>query len=187
MGLSTIKCLDIGAGDNPHPDATVTLDYATHLPHIDHPGIDITSDRWPFDDNTVERVICQHVIEHLPRNELTNVWKELYRVLAPGGTAQFVTPHAGTYSAERNPGHEGCGGFTLDLAVLLNDDNRNTMKGEFPEWPTDWTVNAKAVIDWPTFIRPSLRPTVSIHHRRLAHDLAKFPFADGTLILTFEK
>ena len=46
-------------------------------------------------DNKVVCVVCNHVLEHIPDD--TKAMQELYRVLAPGGTAILQVP----YDADR--------------------------------------------------------------------------------------
>ncbi len=50
----------------------------------------------PFEDNAYDFIICNHVLEHIPDD--TKAMQELYRVLAPGGTAILQVP----YEADRN-------------------------------------------------------------------------------------
>jgi SAM-dependent methyltransferase len=50
----------------------------------------------PFEDNTYDFIICNHVLEHIPDD--TKAMQELYRVLAPGGIAILQVP----YEANRN-------------------------------------------------------------------------------------
>jgi hypothetical protein len=56
---------------------------------------DLSRERWPFDDNSMEKGICSHVMEHLgPEPErLFHFLKELYRVSAPGAITRCVVPH----------------------------------------------------------------------------------------------
>lgn len=49
----------------------------------------------PFEDDSFDFIICNHVLEHIPDD--TKAMKELYRVLAPGGTAIVQVP----YEADR--------------------------------------------------------------------------------------
>ena len=50
----------------------------------------------PFEDNTYDFIICNHVLEHIPDD--TKAMQEIYRVLAPGGSAILQVP----YEANRN-------------------------------------------------------------------------------------
>ncbi|MDC8006052.1 methyltransferase domain-containing protein [Aureisphaera galaxeae] len=45
----------------------------------------------PFDDNSYDFIICNHVMEHIPDD--TKAMQELYRVLAPGGCAIVQVPY----------------------------------------------------------------------------------------------
>ena len=45
----------------------------------------------PFKDNQYDFIICNHVLEHIPDD--TKAMQELYRVLAPGGTAILQVPY----------------------------------------------------------------------------------------------
>lgn len=44
----------------------------------------------PFDDGSFDIVICSHVLEHIPNDELALT--ELYRILRPGGRALVLVP-----------------------------------------------------------------------------------------------
>ena len=45
----------------------------------------------PFKDNSFDFIICNHVLEHIPDD--TKAMQELYRVLAPEGTAILQVPY----------------------------------------------------------------------------------------------
>ncbi len=45
----------------------------------------------PFDDNSYDFIICNHVLEHIPDD--TKAMQEIFRVLAPGGTAILQVPY----------------------------------------------------------------------------------------------
>lgn len=67
------------------------LDYTTT--DLNSPIADVKADicDLPFDDNTYDFIICNHVLEHIPDDE--KAMMELYRVLAPGGTAILQVPY----------------------------------------------------------------------------------------------
>lgn len=58
---------------------------------------DVTADicDLPFNDNSAAKVMCIQVIEHVPYNKSKAIFKEMYRVLAPGGYADVETPDIG--------------------------------------------------------------------------------------------
>ena len=72
------------------------LDYTTT--DLNSPIADVKADicNLPFDDNSFNFIICNHVLEHIPED--MKAMKELYRVLAPGGTAILQVP----YDRDRN-------------------------------------------------------------------------------------
>jgi SAM-dependent methyltransferase len=166
-----IEHLDVGAGTSPHPDATKTMDARTDLDNIYYKGVDIQADRWPIENNSVERVTMMHVIEHLNPDNLEHVWKELSRILAPGGIANVHTPHIGTFAAGRNPNHRALGGFSLELGQYL--------AGERPKWgsPPDWSVDYWTLFESPVFVRPALRLQKRITSPRLAFEAARIPYS----------
>lgn len=46
----------------------------------------------PYEDNTFERIYCEHAIEHFTSEQGVALLKECWRVLAPGGALRFSTP-----------------------------------------------------------------------------------------------
>lgn len=66
------------------------LDYTTT--DLNSPLADIKADicDLPFEDNTYDFILCNHVLEHIPDD--TKAMKELYRILKPGGTAILQIP-----------------------------------------------------------------------------------------------
>ena len=47
----------------------------------------------PFGDTSVEKIYSFHVIEHLPDSTLADHFREMYRVLIPGGMIRVGGPH----------------------------------------------------------------------------------------------
>ncbi len=67
------------------------LDYSTT--DLNSPLADVKADicNLPFDDNTYDFIICNHVLEHIVNDH--QAMKELYRILKPGGTAILMVPY----------------------------------------------------------------------------------------------
>jgi SAM-dependent methyltransferase len=66
-----------------------------------HPGISfIHADAWnlPFENETFDTVTCLEVIEHVPLERRTDVFREVRRVARPRGRLIVSTPHAGWFS-----------------------------------------------------------------------------------------
>lgn len=51
--------------------------------------------RLPFKDSSVDLIYSHHVIEHLPDSKLAGHFKEMFRVLKPGGGIRVGGPHLG--------------------------------------------------------------------------------------------
>lgn len=51
----------------------------------------------PFKNNSIEAIFCEHVIEHLTKNDAAKLLSECLRVLQIGGVARFSTPDAEKY------------------------------------------------------------------------------------------
>jgi len=88
-----VKCLNVGAGSHQR-QGWYSIDLV-------HPGVDIRWDvRWglPFRSDTVERIHCEHFLEHLeyPR-ETKSFLGECYRILKPGGELRLIVPDAEKY------------------------------------------------------------------------------------------
>lgn len=55
---------------------------------------DIREDDIPFENESVDRIYCSHVIEHIELNFVHNMLRESYRVLKPGGVFRIACPDA---------------------------------------------------------------------------------------------
>jgi len=66
------------------------LDYTTT--DLLSPIADVKADicNLPFEDNTYDIILCNHVLEHIPDD--TKAMQELYRVMKPGGYGVFQIP-----------------------------------------------------------------------------------------------
>lgn len=81
--------LDIGAGKNPKA-GFVGVD------RIDFGNGNVIADltqRWPWEDSSVDEVHASHIIEHFTARQRVHVCNELYRVLKPKAKATIVVPH----------------------------------------------------------------------------------------------
>jgi len=66
------------------------LDYTTT--DLNSPLADVKADicALPFEDNSFDIILCNHVLEHIPDDE--KAMKELFRVMKPGGWGVFQVP-----------------------------------------------------------------------------------------------
>ena len=71
----------------------------------------------PFKDNSFDFIICNHVLEHIPDD--TKAMQELYRVLAPSGTAIVQVP----YDAKR--------AITFEDNTITDQSERTRIFGQY--------------------------------------------------------
>lgn len=101
--------LDLGAGQNPTPgfksvDYTGDVDYTVDL---------FAGKRWPWKTNTVDEVVANHLVEHIPhyrpdykgRDGWWVFMDELYRVCKPDAKVVFTHPQAQNQRAFWDPTH----------------------------------------------------------------------------------
>jgi predicted SAM-dependent methyltransferase len=88
MGADQIR-LDVGCGGKKR-DGFIGLDF------VEQPGVDVvldvTTERWPFDDRSVDEVFSSHFLEHIA--EPNHVLSEIGRVCKDGARIRFITPYA---------------------------------------------------------------------------------------------
>lgn len=68
---------------------------------------------WPLEDNSVDRIVASHVMEHIPAGQdRINVMNEMHRVLKPSGRLLVMVPILGDgsigkffYTAVADPTH----------------------------------------------------------------------------------
>jgi ubiquinone/menaquinone biosynthesis C-methylase UbiE len=60
------------------------------MPHIDHKS---NIDQLPFfSDGSADLIYCSHALEYFDRDQASDVLKEWYRVLSPGGLLRLAVP-----------------------------------------------------------------------------------------------
>jgi SAM-dependent methyltransferase len=99
-GGDRLRILDVGCGIRKHPGA-IGIDR--------HPAsrADVLCDLdrlpYPFADNSFDRVVAIHVIEHL--DDVIGAMEEFHRLVRPGGTIRIETPHYTDFSSFCDPTH----------------------------------------------------------------------------------
>lgn len=72
---------------------------------VDH-VINVGTERWPFEDSSVDEAEASHFVEHLSSSERIHFCNELYRVLKPGGKCAVIVPFWGSTRAYGDPTHQ---------------------------------------------------------------------------------
>lgn len=99
--------LDLACGQNPTAGFTgVDIWEGAEVVH------DLLSFPWPFKDRSVDEVVCNHFVEHIPMTETADgqdlmcaFMDELWRILKPGARAVFQYPHLHSDRAFQDPTH----------------------------------------------------------------------------------
>src|SRR5881396_3738761 len=86
--------IDLGCGSAKR-EGFVGLDYVD-LPEVYH-VLDLTTERFPFDDDSVDEVFSAHFLEHI--DEPNHVFEEIGRICRDGARIEFWTPYAWTNDA----------------------------------------------------------------------------------------
>ena len=95
-----MKTLDIGCGTSKTPVA-IGIDCS---PLSDADVIcDLATFPWPFEDDTFDRVICSHILEHL--GDLIGTMQEIHRITKPGGVIEIESPYFTSRNAWTDPTH----------------------------------------------------------------------------------
>lgn len=108
--------LNVGCGEF-YADGWVNVDLAADEHR--HPDVIADVRSLPFDDGTIARVFCGHLLEHLPRGQVPRALRELARVLAPGGELLVVGP-----AIERATTDDERDGITLGACRWPHDAHR---------------------------------------------------------------
>jgi SAM-dependent methyltransferase len=86
--------VDLGCGNAKHA-GYIGLDYV-EMDQVDH-VLDLTKDRYPFEDRSVDAVFSAHFLEHI--DEPNHVFSEIGRIAKDGAKIEFWTPYAFTNEA----------------------------------------------------------------------------------------
>jgi SAM-dependent methyltransferase len=95
------KILDLGCGRNKHAGA-IGIDFNENTDaDIIH---DLNDFPYPFDDNEFDKIILNHILEHL--DDVVKVLEEIYRVAKPNALVLVDTPYFTSIDAFADPTHK---------------------------------------------------------------------------------
>lgn len=99
--MDTSKTLHLGCGSKKCPGALgIDLDSRSKADIIH----DLNEFPWPLESDSFDRVICEHVLEHL--SDLVRTMAEIYRVCAEGAVVEIVSPHFSCVNSWDDPTHK---------------------------------------------------------------------------------
>jgi predicted SAM-dependent methyltransferase len=88
------RLLNVGCGPYPKEEF-INLDHHWN-PTIDICW-DITKNRYPLQDSSLEGIFTEHCLEHIPFESCLFNLREFHRLLVPGGVARIVVPDGEIY------------------------------------------------------------------------------------------
>jgi SAM-dependent methyltransferase len=65
------------------------------------------SARWPIPDNSVDKMLCSHVMEHITPSLVPAVFDEMWRIMRFDGQVLIAVPHGDSYGFRQDPTHIG--------------------------------------------------------------------------------
>ncbi len=87
-------------------------DYKKHWINIDKGDCkcdvqhDLEQFPYPFDNDSVDKILLQHVFEHIDPKNFYNTMKELYRICKNNAIIEIISPLAGTDNYFTDPTHK---------------------------------------------------------------------------------
>jgi SAM-dependent methyltransferase len=119
--------IDLGCGNNKR-EGFIGLDFVD-APAVDH-VLDLTQDRYPFDDSSVDEVFSAHFLEHIAMPN--HVFGEIARIARDGARFEFWTPYAYTDEAKLHGHlHELTEEEWLHFCVLHRDAHQEMLGGRW--------------------------------------------------------
>lgn len=99
---ATTRVLEMGCGQVKHWPHSVAIDINPRsIADVIH---DLNVVPYPFEDNSFDIVIAEHVIEHL--DDVIKVIEETHRILKPGGLLYIEVPHFSSNNHFTDPTHK---------------------------------------------------------------------------------
>ena len=113
------------------------------------------TDRFPFGNETINYIFCEHMIEHINFLQARIMLKECYRVLKPGGKIRIATPDLDKYLSlitdSSNINNKKISDFYLDklFTAYPNDSNAafHILNLEMHSWGHQYLYNNDTLKD----------------------------------------
>jgi SAM-dependent methyltransferase len=144
--------IDIGCGPN-KKEGFLGID-AIPFPGVDY-VFNVGSERFPFEDNSIDEGHSSHFVEHLTNKERTHFMNEMYRVLKPGAKLAVICPYWASGRAYGDPTHQWPP-ITDFWFYYLGKDWRmvNAPHTDSTNWPQGYSCNFSAT--WGYGLHPSV-------------------------------
>lgn len=109
MSKDKLIKLDIACGNNKQK-GFIGLDITKKDTQADY-ELNVLTEKWPFEDGTVDEAFASHFLEHIPHGNgfddpFWDFFNELYRVMKKGAKATFITPYYTSIRCWQDPTHQ---------------------------------------------------------------------------------
>jgi len=135
------KILDLGCGATKYPGA-VGID------QLQLPGVDIVHDLekfpYPFPEDSFDKIVARNLLEHLP--DTVAVFREVHRLLKPGGTFYFEVPHFSCCDMYKDPTHKSF--YTYDTVGYFAPEDELFKFSYAPD--VQFKILSRHIIFWGT-------------------------------------
>lgn len=171
VGGPDAERLNIGCASN-RLDGFLNLDMDSRV----NPDVQWDLERipLPFPDNWFDCVLASHVMEHIPRQSLFPLVRDIHRILKPGGHFIAVTPYATADGAIEAPQHVNY--FTENTWAYFTDqlyNNKNSAgfgARENHEY-ADWENISIVMVPFPEFVNDPEIEWKRRHYRNVIQEL----------------
>lgn len=86
--------------------------------------LDLEKTPWPWEDNSVDEIVLDHVLEHLGSSFGTymSIWKEIWRISNPNAPIRIAVPHWRHENFSHDPSHVR---VVTPIGIAMMDRERN--------------------------------------------------------------
>jgi SAM-dependent methyltransferase len=105
-----------------------------------------------FPNESVDHVLCSHFLEHVFPEEMTNIVKDFYRCLKPGGTMHIIVPDLNSYVQDyinnsKNEKYKATAADTLIEDTILSRRSRGNSRFRILEFLGGFGLNHRWMYD----------------------------------------
>lgn len=140
-----MRIIDIGCGNKKTPGAIGVDKFPLEQVDI---VFDISALPWPLKTGSVDRIICNHILEHLRVEQRVRVLKEIHRVMRPDAELIVRIPHGACRNARLDPTHVDIHSLHLSMFDYYDKSHRFGYYFDY-HFVVEKSEITKSVLSWP--------------------------------------